>query len=132
MPARLLATADTYRTMREPRPHRQEVPAAAAAARLRGDARAGRLDADTVEAVLATAGHRADRRHSRPAGLSAREVQVLQLVARGLSSREIAERLTLSPKTVRNHTERIYAKTGTGNRVAASLFAVRHGLLPVE
>jgi DNA-binding CsgD family transcriptional regulator len=82
--------------------------------------------------VLGTAGHRADRRHSRPAGLSAREVEVLRLVARGLSSREIAERLTLSTKTVRNHTERIYAKTGSGNRVAASQFAVQHGLLPVE
>jgi DNA-binding CsgD family transcriptional regulator len=59
-------------------------------------------------------------------------VEVLRLVARGLSSREIAERLTLSPKTVRNHTERIFAKTGAGNRVAASLYAVQHGLLPVE
>jgi DNA-binding CsgD family transcriptional regulator len=59
-------------------------------------------------------------------------VEVLRLVARGLSSREIAERLTLSTKTVRNHTERIYAKTGSGNRVAASQFAVQHGLLPVE
>ena len=49
-----------------------------------------------------------------------------------MSSREIAGRLTLSPKTVRNHTEHIYAKTGATNRVAASLFAVEHGLLPVE
>lgn len=132
MPARVLAVADTYRTMREPRPHREALPGEPAAARLRADARAGRLDGDAVEAVLATAGHRADRRHSRPAGLSPREVEILRLVARGLSSREIAERLTLSPKTVRNHTERIYAKTGTGNRVAASLFAVQHGLLPAE
>ncbi len=54
------------------------------------------------------------------------------MIARGLSSREIAEALTLSPKTVRNHTEHIYAKTGTGNRVTASLFAVEHGLLAVD
>ena len=46
--------------------------------------------------------------------------------------REIAQRLTLSAKTVRNHTEHIYAKIGAGNRVAASLFAVEHGLLPVK
>ena len=100
--------------------------------RLRDDARAGRLDGEAVEAVLRAAGHRAVRRHSRPAGLSPREIEILRLIARGLSSREIAERLTLSPKTVRNHTEHIYAKTGAVNRVAASLFAVEHGLLPVD
>ena len=129
--SRTLAAADAYRTMREPRPHREPVPADAAAVRLRGESRAGRLDVEVVEAVLAAAGHPA-RRHSRPAGLSPREVEILRLIARGMSSREIAGRLTLSPKTVRNHTEHIYAKTGATNRVAASLFAVEHGLLPVE
>jgi len=132
LPARLLAVADAYRTMREPRPHRQALSAEAAAARLRAESSAGRLDADAVEAALAAAGHRADRRHSRPAGLSPREIEVLRLVARGLSSRQIANELILSPKTVRNHTERIYAKTGTANRVTASLFAVQHGLLPAD
>jgi HD-GYP domain-containing protein (c-di-GMP phosphodiesterase class II) len=129
--SRTLAAADAYQTWLEPRPHRAELSAADAAARLRSEARAGRLDHDAVEAVLAAAGHRADRRHSRPAGLSPREIEILRLIARGLSSREIADRLTLSAKTVRNHTEHIYAKTGTDNRVAASLFAVEHGLLPV-
>ena len=130
--SRVLAAADAYRTWREPRPHRPELSEPEAAARLRGEARAGRLDHDGVEAVLAAAGHRVDRRHSRPAGLSPREIEILRLIARGLSSREIADRLTLSAKTVRNHTEHIYAKTGAGNRVTASLFAVEHGLLPVE
>jgi DNA-binding CsgD family transcriptional regulator len=51
------------------------------------------------------------------------------MLARGMSSREIANRLVLAPKTVRNHTEHIYAKTGTQNRAAASLFAVQNGLL---
>ena len=129
--SRTLAAADAYRTMREPRPHREPVPADAAADRLRSESRAGRLDVEVVEAVLAAAGHPA-RRHSRPAGLSPREVEILRLIARGMSSREIAGRLTLSPKTVRNHTEHIYTKTGATNRVAASLFAVEHGLLPVE
>ena len=132
MPARVLAVADAYQTWREPRPHRAELDPATAAARLRAESRAGRLDGDAVEAVLAAAGHRTGRRHSRPAGLSPREIEILRLIARGLSSREIAGRLTLSTKTVRNHTEHIYAKTGTGNRVAASLFAVEHGLLPAE
>ena len=64
--------------------------------------------------------------------LTEREIEILRLIARGMSSREIAGHLTLSPKTVRNHTEHIYAKTGAGNRVAASLFAVEHGLLPAD
>jgi HD-GYP domain-containing protein (c-di-GMP phosphodiesterase class II) len=132
VPARTLAAADAYQTWREPRPHRREASADAAATRLREEARAGRLDADAVDAVLAVAGHRRERRHSRPAGLSPREIEVLRLIARGMSSKEIAARLNLSPKTVRNHTEHIYAKTGAGNRVAASLFAVEHGLLPAD
>jgi HD-GYP domain-containing protein (c-di-GMP phosphodiesterase class II) len=128
--ARTLAAADAYQTWREPRPHRRELSGSAAAERLRRDARAGRLDPDASEAVLVAAGHPRERRHSRPAGLSPREIEVLQLISRGMSSKEIAGRLSLSPKTVRNHTDRIYAKTGAGNRVAASLFAVQHGLLP--
>jgi DNA-binding NarL/FixJ family response regulator len=82
-----------------------------------------------VEAVLETAGHRPARRHTHPAGLTSREVEVLRLLARGLSSKEIASRLILAPKTVRNRTEHIYAKTGATNRAAAILFAVQHGLL---
>ena len=57
---------------------------------------------------------------------------MLALLARGLSSKEIAARLTITPKTARNHTEHIYAKIGTTNRASASLFAVRHGLLVVD
>jgi HD-GYP domain-containing protein (c-di-GMP phosphodiesterase class II) len=129
--SRTLAVADAYRTWREPRPHRPELSESATATRLRSEAAAGRLDADIVDAVLIAAGHAVRRRHSSPAGLSPREIEVLRLIARGLSSNEIAKRLTLSAKTVRNHTEHIYAKTGADNRVAASLFAVEHGLLPV-
>jgi DNA-binding CsgD family transcriptional regulator len=61
--------------------------------------------------------------------LTAREVTVLQLVARGLSAKEIAARLVISPKTARNHVEHIYAKAGVSNRAQASLFAMRYGLL---
>ena len=130
--SRVLATADVYRTYREPRPHRPALSPESATTRLRAQARAGRLDADVVEAVLAAAGQTTVRRHSGPAGLSTREVQILQLIARGLTSREIARRLTISPKTVRNHTEHIYAKTGIANRVTASLFATEHGLTPAD
>ena len=57
-PARVLGAADAYQAMREPRPHRAALSAEAAAAELRADVKAGRLDADAVEAVLGAAGHR--------------------------------------------------------------------------
>jgi HD-GYP domain-containing protein (c-di-GMP phosphodiesterase class II) len=131
-PARILAAADAYQAMLEPRPYRTERSADEAAAELRGDVRAGRLDADAVEAVLGAAGHRVSRRREGPAGLTVREVEVLKLVARGLSNKEIAERLVISPKTSANHIEHIYAKIGASTRATASLFAMQHGLLPEE
>jgi HD-GYP domain-containing protein (c-di-GMP phosphodiesterase class II) len=127
---RVLGAADAYQSMREPRPYRDALSADQAAAELRADVAAGRLAADVVESVLSAAGHTSQRRAEHPAGLTAREVDVLRLVARGLSSRQIADRLVISPKTARNHIEHIYTKIGATSRVGASLFAVRHGLLP--
>src|SRR4029079_6837859 len=106
--------------------------AAAAAAQLRAEVHAGRLDGDAAEAVLSAAGHRVRRRREGPANLTAREVEVLRLAARGLSNKEIAQRLVISPKTAGNHIEHIYTKIGTSNRAGASLFAMQHGLLPEE
>jgi DNA-binding CsgD family transcriptional regulator len=131
-PARLLAAADAYQAMREPRPHRPALAAEAAATELRGDVKAGRLDPEAVEAVLGAAGHRVPRRREGPAGLTPREVEVLRLVARGLSNKEIAARLVISPKTAANHVEHIYTKINASNRAAAALFAMQHGLLPEE
>ena len=131
-PARILGAADAYQAMREPRPHRRERPADEAAAELRDEVKAGRMDPDAVEAVLGAAGHRVSRRRGGPAGLTAREIEVLRLAARGLSNKEIAERLVISPKTVASHIEHIYAKIDASTRAAASLFAMQHGLLPEE
>ncbi len=133
-PARILAAADVYQSMREPRPYRAALPAAGAAAELRAEVRAGRIDGDAAEAVLSAAGHagRAVRRAEYPAGLTGREVDVLRLAAQGLSSKQIAQRLVISPKTARNHIEHIYVKIGASSRATASLFAVRHGLLPEQ
>jgi HD-GYP domain-containing protein (c-di-GMP phosphodiesterase class II) len=130
--ARLLGAADAYQSMREPRPYRAALSPEAAARELRNEARSGRFDPDAVEAVLAAAGHTVRRRVPRPAGLTAREVEVLRLLAVGLSGNQIAARLVISPKTARNHVEHIYAKTGLSSRAQASLFAVQHGLLPVD
>jgi HD-GYP domain-containing protein (c-di-GMP phosphodiesterase class II) len=131
-PARILGAADAYQAMREPRPHRTERSAEDAAAELRADVKAGRLDIDAVEAVLGAAGHRVSRRREGPAGLTTREVEVLRLLTRGLSNKEVAKTLVISPKTAGNHIEHIYSKIGASTRATASLFAMQHGLLPEE
>jgi DNA-binding NarL/FixJ family response regulator len=64
-----------------------------------------------------------------PAGLSDREVEVLRLVARGLSNRAIAERLYISPRTAEHHVQHLYTKLGASTRAAAAMFAMEHGLL---
>ncbi|HET9441898.1 MAG TPA: HD domain-containing phosphohydrolase [Acidimicrobiales bacterium] len=128
-PGRILAAADAYHAKTEHRPHRPAQGPEEVARALRGEVRAGRLDGDAVDAVLRAAGHRVRRRREWPAGLTAREVEVLRLVARGLSHRQIAQRLVISRKTASNHVEHIYAKTGVSNRAMASVFAMRHGLL---
>ena len=131
-PARILGAADAYQAMREPRPHRPPRSADEAAATLRADVKAGRRDAEAVEAVLGAAGHRVARRREGPAGLTPREVEVLTLLAQGMSNKETARRLVISPKTVANHIEHIYAKIGASTRATASLFAMQQGLLPEE
>ena len=131
-PARIIAAADAYQAMREPRPHRPALSADEAATQLRADVRAGRLDAEVSEAVLSAAGHRVRRRREGPAGLTAREIEVLRLLARGLSNKAIAEQLVISPKTAGKHVEHIYTKIDASSRAAAGLFAMQHGLLPEE
>jgi len=131
-PARILGAVDAYQSMCEPRPHREALSPEVAAKELRAEVRASRMDGDVVEAVLGAAGHRVARRRGGPAGLTAREIDVLRLVSRGLSSKEIAARLVISPKTARNHIEHIYVKIGASNRAGAGLFAMQHGLLPDE
>ncbi|HUG86300.1 MAG TPA: HD domain-containing phosphohydrolase [Euzebya sp.] len=133
MPARLLAAADVHHALREDRPHRPALAAAAVIATLRAEVAAGRLDGDAVDAVLDAAGqrrpHRAHRRTAGPCGLTGREVAVLGLLARGLSNRQMAAELVVSPKTVGTHIEHVYNKIGVSSRAAATLFAVHHGLV---
>jgi HD-GYP domain-containing protein (c-di-GMP phosphodiesterase class II) len=126
---RLLAVADCYQAWSEPRPYRDPLDASAVAARLRDEVRAGRLDGAAADAVLRAAGHRVRRSREWPAALTAREVEVLRHLARGMSQQQIAERLVISRKTAGNHVEHIYAKIGVSNRAMAGLCATRHGLL---
>jgi HD-GYP domain-containing protein (c-di-GMP phosphodiesterase class II) len=128
--ARLLAAADAYHAMTQPRPHRRAFSPAAAALELRSAARRGRFDPDASAAVLAAAGVVSPRaRVGAPAGLTARETEVLGLLARGLANKSIARELSISPKTVGNHVEHIYAKLGVSNRAAAAMVAMQQGLL---
>jgi HD-GYP domain-containing protein (c-di-GMP phosphodiesterase class II) len=127
-PGRILAAAEAYRGMIEERPHRAAMSADAAAMMLRREAHAGRLDGDAVAAVLAAAGHAAPARRELVAGLTSREIEVLRLIARGRSMKEMARDLGISPKTVDNHTQNIYSKIGVTTRGGAVLFAMEHGL----
>jgi HD-GYP domain-containing protein (c-di-GMP phosphodiesterase class II) len=125
---RILATAVAYQSALEPRPYREAMDSQQAMERLRSRSASGALDPDCVEAVLGVAGHHASRIR-RDDLLTPREREVLGLVSRGFSNREIAGRLVLSEKTVRNHVERTYLKIGATNRVGASLYALQHGLV---
>ena len=126
---RLLAAADVYHAMTEPRAHRPAKPESEAAGELRAEARAGRLDGDAVSAVLKAAGHRISTRREWPAGLTSREVEVLGLLARGYSNKQIAQRLVITPKTVSNHLQHIYLKIDVSSRASATYFAIQHGLV---
>jgi HD-GYP domain-containing protein (c-di-GMP phosphodiesterase class II) len=126
---RILAAVVTYQSALEPRPYRTALTPDEAARRLRLGAANGQLDPPCVDAVLTASGHPSHRTR-RADGLTPREREVVGLVALGLNNREIAGRLVLSEKTVRNHVERAYAKIGANNRVGASLYALEHGLVP--
>ncbi len=67
--------------------------------------------------------------HTLPAGLTPREVQVLRLVATGLSDVQVAAKLVVSPRTVSTHLQSIYSKLGVNSRAAATRFALEHNLV---
>ncbi len=132
--ARVLAAADIYvglTTDRADRPAFSDEYAATEIRRLVSD---GVLDGETAEAVLESAGHggqrhAASRRAQYPGGLSGREVEVLALAARGLTTKEIAERLYISPKTTDHHIQHVYTKIGVSTRGAAALWAMQHDVV---
>jgi HD-GYP domain-containing protein (c-di-GMP phosphodiesterase class II) len=128
--ARLLAVADAYQAMTQDRPYRGGLTPLAAAREIEVAARAGWFDPECARAVIEAAGqHPSQARSAWPAGLSDREIDVLRLVARGLSNRQIAETLVISPRTAEHHVQHIYTKIGASTRAAAAMFAMEHGLL---
>jgi HD-GYP domain-containing protein (c-di-GMP phosphodiesterase class II) len=127
--ARVLAVADVWCALSEPRSWRRAYDSSAAATVLRQHADSGKLAGEAVDAVLAAVGEQARPAADPPAGLTAREVEVLRLLARGLTNKQAAEQLEISPKTVGRHVESIYSKIGASTRAAVALFAVEHDLL---
>lgn len=130
-PTRLLAAADWYHGLIEERAYRPAYRRDRAAKLLRDRANQGAFDRRAVAAVVAAAGQggtSARLVRTWPADLTDREVDVLRLVARGLTNREVAARLGISPRTVQQHTLHVYAKIGVSTRAAATLFATEQGL----
>ena len=62
-------------------------------------------------------------------GMTPREIEVLRLVAAGLTAKETARKLDISPKTADHHIQSAYGKIGVTTRAAAALYAVEHGVL---
>ena len=130
VPARVLVAADAYHAMTQPRPHRAALTDDEAARGLRDEVAIGRFDPVSADAVLEAAGHAAHRsRAGGRAGLTARESEVLGLLAQGHPNKAIARQLNISPKTVGNHVEHIYTKLQVSNRAGAALCAMQHGLV---
>lgn len=127
--ARILAAADAYHAMREVRPHRPAMSSDDAAKELLADVGSGKLDRESCRAILDAAGVAPVRSPSWPRDLTDREVEVLRLVARGNSNKQIAAVLGISPKTVQHHVAHVYAKIEVASRAGAALFATEHGLL---
>jgi DNA-binding CsgD family transcriptional regulator len=129
-----LAAADIYVGLTTDRADRPAFSGGAAATELRRLASDAVLGHEAVDAVLETAGHggprvSTTRRRDRPGGLTGREVEVLRLAARGLTTQAIADQLYISPKTADHHIQHVYTKIGVSTRAAAALWAVQHDVV---
>ena len=129
MTARLIAAADVYHALLEPRPHRAAFAPDEARQVLEAEVTAGRLDGDAVRAVLDAAGHRVRRHAGHPGGLTTREVEVLVLlVSRDdqEADREGADHLGQDGQQPRGAHLR---QARREHRGAAALFAMKQGLI---
>lgn len=127
---RILSAADVYHSLTEARPYRPASKPEVAMRELQSQARLGKLDSDAVNTVLSAAGHSVKaRRKEMVAGLSERELDVLRLLSRGLTIKQMATQLVISEKTVDSHIQHIYNKIGVSTRAGATMFAMENNLL---
>ena len=132
--AALLAATEVYVGMTTERADRPAFSTEDAATELSRLASSGMLEPRSIRAVLVAAGHgepaaRPVRRAKHPGGLSRREVDVLRLAAKGLTTREIGERLFISTKTADHHIQHVYTKIGVSTRAAAALWAMQNAVV---
>jgi DNA-binding NarL/FixJ family response regulator len=132
--AHILATADMYVGLTTDRADRPAFGAHLAAAELRRLVATAVLDQRATSAVLQAAGHTDTGVATTPApkhvhGLTPREVEVLRLAARGLTTGEIATQLFISPKTADHHIQHVYGKIGVSSRAAAMLWAMQNAVV---
>jgi putative nucleotidyltransferase with HDIG domain len=127
--ARVLAAADMAFAMSEDRPYRPALGPETIAREMIAEAAEGRLDAKAVDAVLASLGLPNRTAPANSHGLSERELQVAQLLARGKSNKEIASQLYISPRTVQVHLARIFDKLGVRSRAGAAIWLIEHDLV---
>ncbi|MEZ3181576.1 LuxR C-terminal-related transcriptional regulator [Streptomyces pimonensis] len=127
--ALILSAADVLAALTEPRAHRDALTVDEAVGRLTREADSGALDPTACDLVIRAAGGR-PARPRRPAGLTAREVEVLRLAARGLTNQQIGAELSISSRTVGHHLGHIYDKTGRRTRAGVAVFAMEQRLLP--
>jgi HD-GYP domain-containing protein (c-di-GMP phosphodiesterase class II)/DNA-binding CsgD family transcriptional regulator len=127
----ILAATEVYVGLTAERADRPPNPPDDAARELRRLESEGRLEPRACRTVLVAAGHGephgpSGKRPRNPGGLTRRELDVLRLAARGLTTRQIADRLYISPKTADHHIQHIYGKIGVSTRAAAALWAMQH------
>jgi HD-GYP domain-containing protein (c-di-GMP phosphodiesterase class II) len=132
--AALLAATEVYVGMTTERADRPAFSAEDAATEVSRLASTGVLEPRSIRAVLVAAGHGEPaaapvRRAKHPGGLSRREVDVLRLAAKGLTTREIGERLFISTKTADHHIQHVYTKIGVSTRAAAALWAMQNAVV---
>jgi HD-GYP domain-containing protein (c-di-GMP phosphodiesterase class II) len=132
--AAVLAATEVYVGMTTERADRPAFSAENVAAELSRLASSGVLEPRAIRAVLVAAGHGEPaaptvRRAKHAGGLSRREVDVLRLAAKGLTTREIGERLFISAKTADHHIQHVYVKIGVSTRAAAALWAMQNAVV---
>ena len=128
---RILAAAAALAALRVARPWRDAFADDDAGALLMAEADAGRYDADVVRALLKTPRQDKARLPAAPAAalLTQRERDVLRWISLGASNKVVAQKLSISPSTVRTHVESVFRKLECSTRAAATLKATQLGLL---